>query len=254
MQVKAKTGQKEFHVHQVKTRFSNTYVIEDKGVLFVVDVASRCDGFVLRHVEKNMGYSVKDIQLVTCTHDDPDHIGGVIPLAKACHATSAIPHASMRPSLKLVRNPLGPVFRIATAMGEALRPRAMDMYMNRERKARYKHVHNHHLEQEEVHRYVPPKQRLTDGDRLPGFPDWEVIHTPGHSWDSICFYHECSGSLITGDTLLGSGTKGELVHPAIYDSPRQRRKTIHRLKALNPQVVYPGHGSVFNGNALLSHL
>ncbi len=31
---------------------------------------------------------------------------------------------------------------------------------------------------------------------------WEVIHTPGHTIDSICLYHEPTKTVITGDTVL----------------------------------------------------
>ncbi len=36
---------------------------------------------------------------------------------------------------------------------------------------------------------------------LSGF-EWEVIHTPGHTIDSICLYHESTKTAITGDTIL----------------------------------------------------
>jgi hydroxyacylglutathione hydrolase len=241
-------------VHLVKTRYSNTYVIEDDQGLLVVDVAMRCDGFVLKFIVEELERSVRDVSLVVCTHDDPDHIGGIIPLARACHAESAIPHASKRSGLKFLRNPLGPAVKVATTAREVFSERARNMYMSNERKSRYEHVPNQHLDDEHSQRFILPKSRLKHGMRLPNFPDWEVIHTPGHSWDSVCFFHWPSRSLITGDTLLGSGQKGHLVQPAIYDNPMAMRKTVNLLKGLSPLVVYPGHGSVMRGESLLSHL
>jgi len=32
--------------------------------------------------------------------------------------------------------------------------------------------------------------------------EWEVIHTPGHTIDGICLYHEPTKTVITGDTVL----------------------------------------------------
>ena len=241
-------------INLVKTRYVNTYVIEETAGMFIVDVASRCDGFVLRHIQKEMNRSLHDVILATCTHDDPDHIGGVVRLAKACHATAAIPHASKRGSLKLYRNPLGPFVRTATTVREAFRERSKDMYLNSQRNARYGHVPNHHLKDPVTQRFVMPRQRLRDGARLESFPDWEVIHTPGHSWDSICFFHHPTGSLISGDTLLGSGSQGQLVHPAISDNAADMRRTLRKLRKLSPASVYPGHGSIFSGDRLLDHL
>src|SRR5690606_24061127 len=39
-----------------------------------------------------------------------------------------------------------------------------------------------------------------------GGPRVQVLHTPGHSVDSLCYYIEEEGVLFTGDTLLGSST------------------------------------------------
>ena len=162
-------------IHQVKTRYSNTYVIEQSGAILVVDVANRCDGFVLKFISETLGRSIFDVKLVICTHDDPDHIGGVAALARSCHAIAAIPYASKRPYIKLYQNPLGPIVRIATTTREAFRKRSRQMYMSSERNARYQHVHNHHLETEDAKQYLMPKFRLTHGNELDGFPGWQVI-------------------------------------------------------------------------------
>jgi len=241
-------------VHQVKTRYSNSYVVEDAEAIFVVDVAYNCDGTVLQFIEQMLNRSVEDVRLIACTHDDPDHIGGVYPMAKACKAKIALPHAARRRKLKLYRNPMGPLVKFATSAREAFRSRTRYMYMNPERNARYEHVPNRHLLSPEAELFDPPGHRLTEGKQLEGFPDWKIIHTPGHSWDSICFFHGASGSLITGDTLLGSKSKGQLVHPSIYDNPISKWRTIRKLKALHPTIVYPGHGSVFSGAEILKHL
>ena len=242
------------NIHLVKTRYSNTYVIEEHGKLLVADVAMRCDGFVLDFIVRELKHKVSSVALVVCTHDDPDHIGGVTPLARACHAIAAIPHASKRPTLKFYRNPIGPMVKIATTFGEAFRSRSRNMYMNKERNQRYEHIHNHHLDEPAAQRFVLPKLRLIDKARLDGFPNWEVVHTPGHSWDSVCLFHHPTASLITGDTLLGSGSKGRLVHPAIYDNPVAMRRSVEKLRRLKPRTVYPGHGSIFSGDDILNHL
>ena len=241
-------------IHQVKTRYSNTYVIEQSDAILVVDVASRCDGFVLKFITETLGRSIFDVKLVICTHDDPDHIGGVAALAQSCHAIAAIPFASKRPHIKLYQNPLGPIVRIATTTREAFRKRSRQMYMSSQRNARYQHVHNYHLETESAKQFLMPKFRLTHGNELHGFPGWKAIHTPGHSQDSLCFFHEPTRCLLTGDTILGSGTKGHVVSPAIYDSPIEMRRTIRKLKELDPAQIFPGHGKIFSGEQLLDHL
>jgi glyoxylase-like metal-dependent hydrolase (beta-lactamase superfamily II) len=66
-----------------------------------------------------------------------------------------------------------------------------------------------------------------------------LIHTPGHSSDSISLYVEDDPAVLTGDTILGRGTT-VVAHPdgilADYLS------SLRRLRELGDVVVLPGHG------------
>ena len=248
-------------IHQVKTRLVNSYVVEYPDRLFVMDVAGRCDLHVLGFVEKGLKRDIKDIELVICSHDDFDHIGGVATLAKLCDAAIGMPLASGSVMDKIVNDPSGSVFRIATAFREAFRFRAWNMYMNPLRILKAgkqptvsKKSQHKASKQDMFATGVKPDYRLVGSDTLPGFDDWLVVHTPGHSWDSCCFYHADSKSLLSGDTLLGSGKMGRLVTPAIYSNPFQMQGTLHKLRSMAIQSVYPGHGSVIEGDQLIENV
>jgi glyoxylase-like metal-dependent hydrolase (beta-lactamase superfamily II) len=241
-------------IHLVKTRLVNSYVVAEAGRLLIVDVATRCGRYVLGFVEQDLERDRNDVSLVVCTHDHPDHIGGLRTVARACDAQVGIPWSSLRPHLKWMRNPAGIFFRVVTGFREAMRTRSWNMVANPKRLRRYGRRPSRHPGPDLSFRALRPDYRLVDNQRLAGFPDWCVIHTPGHSWDSICLFHEPSRSLISGDTLLGSSTRGQLVQPSVYDSPASLRRTMQRLKALQPSRVYPGHGAVFAGDELLDHL
>lgn len=72
--------------------------------------------------------------------------------------------------------------------------------------------------------------------KLEGGPTVQVLHTPGHSVDSLCYYIEEEGVLFTGDTLLGSTTT------TVQDLGAYR-ETLQRLLELpNLNVICPGHG------------
>jgi glyoxylase-like metal-dependent hydrolase (beta-lactamase superfamily II) len=65
-----------------------------------------------------------------------------------------------------------------------------------------------------------------------------VIHTPGHSVDSVCFYLESEGVLFTGDTILGASSTTISDLGAYLDS-------LSGLRELpNLQLMCPGHGPV----------
>jgi glyoxylase-like metal-dependent hydrolase (beta-lactamase superfamily II) len=87
-----------------------------------------------------------------------------------------------------------------------------------------------------------PGHELADGDVLTiGGVDLHVLHTPGHSWGSCCFYAPDLGVVFSGDTLFngGPGATGRSFSdfPTIVDSIRTK------LLILPPEtVVHTGHG------------
>lgn len=82
---------------------------------------------------------------------------------------------------------------------------------------------------------------LKDGDKIKvGNIEIEVIHTPGHTPGSVCYYIEKENILISGDTLF-AGSMGNINSPtAVADFMWDSLK---RLSKLPPKTkVYPGHG------------
>lgn len=249
-------------IHFVKGRYVNSYVVEEANGLFVVDVAMRGgEKFVLGHIEQVLKRDPKEVSLVLCTHDDPDHIGGIHALAKACDAKIAMPFASRSLLLKNINNPLGVLVGPATIFIESFRPRMWSMYMNPTRSAEantrpiataeLRHDTN---SEHEWHRSDDADFLLYHKMLLPDFEDWQILHTPGHSWDSMCLFHKPSRAILTGDTLLCSKKKNEVVMPAIYTNPFQMKRSIKKLRKLNPTAIYPAHGTALFGEGLLDHL
>lgn len=93
----------------------------------------------------------------------------------------------------------------------------------------------------EVSRLTQPKEiqskTFREGDAAAGFT---VLHTPGHTSGSVCFYKESEGILFSGDTLFRAGF-GRTDMPG--GSRRELYQSLMRLLALPDEtVVYPGHG------------
>ncbi|MGL4981463.1 MAG: MBL fold metallo-hydrolase [Treponemataceae bacterium] len=82
------------------------------------------------------------------------------------------------------------------------------------------------------------KQILFDG--CDDFPQGlQVIHTPGHTQGSVCFYSAQQNCLFSGDTLF-QGTHGRTDLPG--GSYRTMRETLQMLFQLPEKtIVYPGH-------------
>ncbi len=68
----------------------------------------------------------------------------------------------------------------------------------------------------------------------------QVLATPGHSVDSVCYYIEEEGVLFSGDTLLGSSTT------TVHDLGTYRKSLARLLELPNLKVICPGHGALVN--------
>jgi len=86
-----------------------------------------------------------------------------------------------------------------------------------------------------------PPTELAGGEtlELSGFA-WEVIHTPGHTMDGICLYHEPTRTVISGDSVLpdtlsdvDKAAGGRLDHYLYGIKQLMKKDIVHLL---------PGHG------------
>ena len=94
--------------------------------------------------------------------------------------------------------------------------------------------------------YAYKKSKYVDytvkgGEKLKvGDGECEIIHSPGHSHDSICIYCESEGILFSGDTSL------DIITPGCYEEYYIR--TLEALCKKDIRVIYPGHGEpMFKG-------
>jgi glyoxylase-like metal-dependent hydrolase (beta-lactamase superfamily II) len=77
---------------------------------------------------------------------------------------------------------------------------------------------------------------VADGDQLLlGDRRFTVIHTPGHTEDSICLYSEKDGVLFSGDTPVLVNSVGGSYEPGFV-------RALERLCELDVRSIYFGHG------------
>ncbi|MBN1259828.1 MAG: MBL fold metallo-hydrolase [Anaerolineae bacterium] len=88
----------------------------------------------------------------------------------------------------------------------------------------------------------PPDLLLENRMRLPlGALEIVVIHAPGHTPGSVCFYIPQENALLTGDTLF-KGSVGRTDLPG--GNTRQLTESLRALQELPPDTqIYPGHGA-----------
>jgi hypothetical protein len=90
--------------------------------------------------------------------------------------------------------------------------------------------------------------RYLEGNRLPrsriGFGDWDAIAAPGHTEESVVFFNEASGELISGDLILGRKDGRGYVNRFCWDEDQIRRTFAALTEMLRVRIIFPGHGPV----------
>ncbi|HUE80850.1 MAG TPA: MBL fold metallo-hydrolase [Pyrinomonadaceae bacterium] len=105
-------------------------------------------------------------------------------------------------------------------------------------------VSSHRLTAEALNETIHVDRLLEDGDviTLRGVPEikLQVIHTPGHARGHVCLYEERTGTLLSGDNIVGLGSV--LIDPP-EGNMRDYLDSLRRMRSLpNLSVMFGGHG------------
>lgn len=90
---------------------------------------------------------------------------------------------------------------------------------------------------------------LEDGDWIPLDGGWDLraVHTPGHTRGHLCLHLPRSRTLLTGDHIPG-GAGTVIIDPPEGDMA-DYVASLHKLLALDAEILFPGHGSPQGGAA-----
>lgn len=102
----------------------------------------------------------------------------------------------------------------------------------------------------DVRRWLRP---LPDDGTVPGMPDWQWLHTPGHTAGHVSLWRETDRTLIAGDAFITTNQESAyavaLQRTEIHGPPTYftsdwgaARQSVERLAALEPELVITGHG------------
>lgn len=106
---------------------------------------------------------------------------------------------------------------------------------------------------------------LAKDGSLPHMPDWQYIHTPGHTPGHISLFRGRDKVLLVGDAFVTTQSesafnvltnKKQLSGPPKYFTPNwvSAALSVRKLKDLRPAVAATGHGPTMQGEELASAL
>ena len=83
---------------------------------------------------------------------------------------------------------------------------------------------------------------LEDGQVLPLLGGLQVLHTPGHTPGSLCFYLTRYKALFVGDLFLHTSDRLSRPLPGMTYDAGDYTRSLHRVAGLDVEACFPAHG------------
>jgi glyoxylase-like metal-dependent hydrolase (beta-lactamase superfamily II) len=186
----------------------------------LLDGCSRADFQSLSDFfEKDLLRPLSDLKVVLVTHMHPDHAGCAHYLREKT-GCKVISFDKGHQWYQGVKGRFAHVIDIALALwvaGKMKRPRKNIWY----------------------HPHLKPDITLCDQQVVPGFDEWQVFETPGHTDRDLSIMHIPSKRIYVADLIVK--VKGKLSPPFPVYIPELYKASLLKLKALNVNSVMMAH-------------
>ena len=208
-------------LHCLNGYIQNIYLAEYADKLLLLDGCCRADinvieDFIINQLKRPMS----DLALIVVTHMHPDHAGAANVLRKkyACKIAAA--------------NVAGQWYSGFDGKLMHLTDILLTLWVAGRQKKAKKYL------------YYPstltPDYYLSDQAVLPGFEDWQVHFTQGHTDRDISLHHQASQQIYVADLMVK--VRGAFIPPYPVFYPKRYLQSLTKIKALNIESVLLAHG------------
>ena len=176
--------------------------------LTLIDAGPPGSGRAILRAIEHLGHDPSRLTRILCTHGHPDHAGGVRELLTG--GRTAMIHAADRAAIEI-------------GLGDALKAPTLGKVFAA------------------MTPPLPDAEPLADGRILSILGGLEVVHVPGHTPGSVCFYAARDRLLFVGDALEARGGRVSYAHRVYSDDPALARHATKRMAALDVEMIIFSH-------------
>jgi glyoxylase-like metal-dependent hydrolase (beta-lactamase superfamily II) len=217
---------------------SNVYFVRSGSSWALIDAASaKCGALIQRAAESLFGKDSPPTSILL-THDHPDHAGAARELAHLWKCPVWV-HPD---ELPLVLGDVSTFHEYANPLDRWVILPLLRLMGSKRTEAMVSQAS-----------FKDVARPLDLAAELPGLPDWEAVHTPGHTPGHVAFFRRDDRVLITGDALvtvnLNSMWSLMLEKQTVSGPPwyttwnwRAAKESVAALAELEPLVLAGGHG------------
>ena len=197
----------------------NVYLLVDED-LTLIDSGFPGNGRIIAQYIEGLGRRLNELKRVLLTHSHPDHTGSVAELKEMLPALQVMAHRSDTSVDKDGRH----LVSYLNLFGATPLPIP---FLRR----------------------VEADGFLEEGQVLPILGGLRVIHTPGHTPGSVCFYLETQKVIFLGDNVVNRGQYLGGSMPFPKTSMKLYERSLRRIAAMDFDIACLAHGQVFRENA-----
>jgi len=214
-----------FRLHQFNGYIEQIFLAEYPDKILLLDGCCKSDVKVIEKViTEKLGRKMSDIRLSVVTHPHPDHAGGAPVLRKKY----GIPIVSFYLNdcwYAGFNGSLQHAFDIV-----------MGWYVVLKTSMHYRSMWHNKL--------IHADFLLDDGEPLPGFADWRLIHTPGHTNVDCLLYNDKEKMLYVVDMLIKLNRGFVLPFPITM--PELMKNSLIKVSQMEVSSILMAHGGYYN--------
>lgn len=183
---------------------SHSYLIQGVYKNVLIDTGTRANFNRIVEGVTKIGLKISDIDLVICTHEHYDHIGGI-----SFFYESAL---------------------LAADRFAATKIELQDEYVI------HAAAHGEETIKTRINLWLENRMLFDFGNYK-----LKVLHTPGHTSGCICLYEPFKRLMFTGDTVFANGVISKISDSGSYGD---YINSLERLNTYKLNRIFPGHGPI----------